>query len=137
MEVTEEETDAEVTPFTVFNELRKNKQLCDVSLEVGDQTFPAHRNVLAACSRYFRALFTIGMHETDEKVIKIPGVEPSLMEQILDYIYTKRTPVNSENVVELLPAADQFNVEGKEQQKGSKLKFGFPSKCGPILCLDC
>ncbi|XP_030846586.1 kelch-like protein 10 [Strongylocentrotus purpuratus] len=112
MEVTEEETETEATPFTVFNELRKNKQLCDVSLEVGDQTFPAHRNVLAACSRYFRALFTIGMHETDEKVIKIPGVEPSLMEQILDYIYTKQTPVNSENVVELLPAADQFNVEG-------------------------
>ena len=112
MEVTEKETDVEAAPFTVFDELRKNNQLCDVTLEVGDQKFPAHRNVLAACSRYFRALFTIEMHEAEEKVIKIPGVEPNLMEQILDYIYTKHTPVNSENVVELLPAADQFNVEG-------------------------
>lgn len=44
--------------FHVFEELRKNGQLCDVVIKVGSQDFVAHRVVLAATSPYFLAMFT-------------------------------------------------------------------------------
>lgn len=46
------------TLFQNINNLRKNKELCDVVLKVEDQEFYAHRIILAACSDYFCAMFT-------------------------------------------------------------------------------
>ena len=47
--------------LTTMNNLRKGNTLCDVTLKVEDQEFPAHRIVLAACSDYFCAMFTHGV----------------------------------------------------------------------------
>ena len=47
--------------LTTMNNLRKTNTLCDVMLKVSSESFPAHRIVLAACSDYFRAMFTNGV----------------------------------------------------------------------------
>lgn len=96
----------------VLNELRKNGQLCDVVLRVEDGHFTVHRAIMSACSPYFRALFTNGMHETDKREVFIPGVTADMMGLIVDYAYTRDTAVTAENVERLLPAADQFHVLG-------------------------
>ena len=70
------------------------------------------RNILAASSPYFRALFTNGMHETQERVVNIPDTKAHLLSLILDYAYTREVKITAENVEALLPAADQFNVGG-------------------------
>ena len=44
--------------LATMNNLRKINTLCDVTLDVQGQKFPAHRIVLAACSDYFCAMFT-------------------------------------------------------------------------------
>lgn len=47
-----------------MNELRRQCELCDVVLTVGKRRIYAHRLVLAACSRYFNAMFTMGLVES-------------------------------------------------------------------------
>ena len=44
--------------FSVFEELRRQKQLCDVVIHIGTAEFSAHRVILAAASPYFRSMFT-------------------------------------------------------------------------------
>jgi len=44
----------------VLSDLRDQRVLCDVTLRVEEQEFPAHRVVLAGCSPYLRAMFTNG-----------------------------------------------------------------------------
>ena len=44
--------------LATMNNLRKANTLCDVTLDVQGQKFPAHRIVLASCSDYFCAMFT-------------------------------------------------------------------------------
>ena len=55
----------------LFN-LRQCGSLCDVTLDCSGTLISAHRVVLAACSKYFEAMFTSGMWETGKaKVILI------------------------------------------------------------------
>ncbi|XP_012259425.2 kelch-like protein 10 isoform X2 [Athalia rosae] len=99
----------------VWSELRANQQLCDGAIRCArDQLFPVHRAILSAVSPYFKVLFTNslkgGKTETTEVVInRVPGEIFSL---ILDYAYTGTCNVTSENVEQLLPLADQFEVLG-------------------------
>jgi len=53
----------------VLSDLRKNGQLCDAVIRVEDGHFTVHRAIMSACSPYFRALFTNGMHETDKREV--------------------------------------------------------------------
>ncbi|XP_045168944.2 kelch-like protein 10 [Mercenaria mercenaria] len=96
----------------ILNELRKSGQLTDAVIKVESQVFPIHRAILSACSPYFRALFTNEMFATNRREVVIPGVSADVMKTIIDYSYTRQVDVTAENVELLLPAADQFHVNG-------------------------
>ena len=60
-----------------MNSLRKSGTLCDVTLRVQQQDFPAHRVVLAACSDYVCAMFT-------SEVRRLPGISSPQGKETLD-----------------------------------------------------
>ncbi|EDO29471.1 predicted protein, partial [Nematostella vectensis] len=72
----------------MMNELRKKRELCDVLLHVGGREFRGHRIVLAGASSYLRAMFTNGMLESGMRDIKLQGIDPAVMEILLDFVYT-------------------------------------------------
>lgn len=45
--------------------------LCDVTLVCGKAEITAHKVILAACSKYFQAMFTSGMCETLKTQVNI------------------------------------------------------------------
>lgn len=96
----------------VLSELRENGQLCDAVLKAEGVEFMVHRPIMSACSPYFRALFTSGLHETQQKELEIPGISARMMELIVNYAYTREAHINSENVEELLPIADYLHILG-------------------------
>lgn len=96
----------------VLSELRENGQLCDAILKAEGREFMVHRPIMSACSPYFRALFTNGMHETHQKEVQIPGISARMMELIVNYAYTRDANINSQNVEELLPIADHLHIIG-------------------------
>ncbi|KAK6054323.1 BTB/POZ domain protein, partial [Cooperia oncophora] len=49
---------------TQLTQLREDSQLCDAVLVVKGARMKAHRVVLAACSNYFKAMFTADMAES-------------------------------------------------------------------------
>lgn len=85
--------------------LRKEGKLCDVSLLVEGEVFPAHRVVLAGSSPYFQAMFTGEMEESRTNSITLHDISPQALSALLDYCYTATITVTEENVQELLPAA--------------------------------
>ena len=117
--------------LTTMNNLRKTNTLCDVTLRVDEQTFPAHRIVLAACSDYFCAMFTHGMSEQDKSTIDLHGVSASVMEVLLDFVYTETVDVSVENVQELLPAACLLQLTGVKQACSEFLE----KQLDPFNCL--
>jgi len=98
------------TACNVLSELRKNGQLCDAILEAEGVQFPVHRPIISSCSPYFRALFTNGLYETQQKVLTIPDISSKIMSMIIEFAYTRDIEITAENVEELLPVADHLHI---------------------------
>jgi len=98
-----------------FQDFRLDGHFCDVTLRTdapNGRLFRAHRAVLCAVSNYFHALFLGCWRNTDKNVIILPGITDEMLDILLEYAYNREVCITAENVHELLPAADQFNIEG-------------------------
>ena len=93
---------------------RKNGQFCDLILEVGSgdekARLKAHRNILSAASPYFYKALNSNMKEKIEGVIGLEETSKSIMEGVLEYIYTGYVSVCEDNVYELFAKADYFDL---------------------------
>ncbi|GMI80759.1 hypothetical protein like AT2G39760 [Hibiscus trionum] len=96
---------------------------CDLIFQVGDETFKAHKLILAARSPVFRAQFfgLVGDPNMDKVVVN--DVEPSVFKAMLLFIYTDKLPdiqeitgsaatcMSTNMVQHLLAAADLYNLD--------------------------
>ncbi len=85
---------------------------CDVILQINDQAFPAHRQLLASHSEYFAIMFKGDFKESYQETIIIKGVTINSMEHILSFIYTGNIKIKPEIMFDLYAGADllQFSV---------------------------
>ncbi|KAG8099833.1 hypothetical protein GUJ93_ZPchr0013g37771 [Zizania palustris] len=86
----------------------------DVTVHVGQETFSAHRCVLAARSSVFKAEFFGTMNTKAHGTVKIEDMEAAVFRSLLHFIYTDTLSDASQDVVmaqHLLVAADRYNVD--------------------------
>ncbi|KAA0712853.1 Zinc finger transcription factor [Triplophysa tibetana] len=81
-------------------------RFCDVILRVGEDSFPAHKAVLAACSEYFESVFSCQAEDGGEgKELEMHTISPKVFRDILDFAYTSKIVVRLECFPELMTAA--------------------------------
>ncbi|EDO38441.1 predicted protein [Nematostella vectensis] len=105
-----------------MNGYRVAHSLCDVDLMVEGLTFSAHRLVLAAGSPFFHGLFTTEMKEKQENKIVLKQVKASVMENVLEYLYTGKTSLNPENAEDLVVSASYFLIEGLKEKASNFIR---------------
>ncbi|XP_066279900.1 kelch-like protein 24 [Branchiostoma lanceolatum] len=93
-----------------LQELRSDNLLTDVVLCVSKKEIPCHRNVLAACSEYFRAMWCSGHRESKEHRVTIHEVSPGALQLLVDYAYTSKVTITEDNAVTLLEGANFFRI---------------------------
>eukprot|EP00058_Branchiostoma_floridae_P027808 XP_002613299.1 hypothetical protein BRAFLDRAFT_118714 [Branchiostoma floridae] len=94
-----------------LQELQSANKLLDVTLCVAGKEIPCHRNVLAACSGYFCAMFCNGHRETKEYKVTINEVDSNALQLLVDYAYTSKVTITEHNAVELLEGANFFQIQ--------------------------
>ncbi|XP_078683433.1 kelch-like protein 24 [Branchiostoma floridae x Branchiostoma belcheri] len=94
-----------------LQELRSDNLLTDVILCVSGREIPCHRNVLAACSGYFRAMFCNGHRESQEHKVTINEVSTNTLQLLVDYAYTSKVTITDDNAVKLLEGANFFQIQ--------------------------
>ncbi len=60
--------------FAVLAAQRADGTLCDIELQAEQQTIPAHKNILAASTPYFDAMFSGRFEEGNARVVEVKGV---------------------------------------------------------------
>ena len=96
---------------TDFVQLLQSQKLSDVIIEVHERVFHGHKNILAARSPVFAAMFENEMLEKAESFVSIPDIDDEVFEDMLQYIYTGKIPNLKKTVFGLLPAADKYQIE--------------------------
>ncbi|KAJ8252144.1 hypothetical protein COCON_G00214560 [Conger conger] len=124
--------------LTHLNTLRKRRMFTDVTLWAGDRPFPCHRAVLAACSRYFEAMFSGGLRESvDSEVNFRDSVHPEVLELLLDFAYSSRLVINEENAESLLEAGDMLQFHDIRDASAEFLERNLhPSNCLGMMLLS-
>eukprot|EP00058_Branchiostoma_floridae_P013183 XP_002598671.1 hypothetical protein BRAFLDRAFT_67078 [Branchiostoma floridae] len=94
-----------------LQELRSENLLVDVVLCVSEKEIPCHRNVLAACSGYFRSMFCNGYRENNEHKVTIHEASDSIVQLLVDYAYTSKVTITDDNAVDLSEGASFFQFQ--------------------------
>ncbi|XP_037097134.1 kelch-like ECH-associated protein 1A isoform X2 [Syngnathus acus] len=99
----------------IMDEFRRQEMLCDLVLRVTnkDKTidFKVHKLVLAACSPYFRAMFTSSFKECQASEVTLRDVCPQVLGRLIDFAYTSHIIVGEKCVLHVLLAAMRFQME--------------------------
>jgi len=82
----------------------------DVTFKVGNESIPAHRNLLGSCSQHFDNLFSKHELNTIPLAIEIPNVQPEAFKAILEYLYCGEVSLHEELAAELLILAPRFDL---------------------------
>jgi len=123
------ETDMELFCVEMMKRLdfqRRNEHFCDVILEVGsgdDQArLKAHRMVLCAASPFFYNALNSDMKEKKEGVIRLEETSKSVMEEVLEYLYTGHADINQQNAYHLMATADYFLLPSLKALSGKVIQ---------------
>uniref|UniRef100_A0A1A8PHY7 Kelch-like 24 n=1 Tax=Nothobranchius rachovii TaxID=451742 RepID=A0A1A8PHY7_9TELE len=94
-----------------LDSFRNDDLFTDVVIKAGGKEFRCHRAVLAACSPYFKAMFTNNYRERNSLTIEISGIDRKMMEILLSFIYTGHATIEPENVPPLYEASNLFQIK--------------------------
>lgn len=90
--------------------LRRQNELCDVVLNVGNTKISAHKIILCASSPYFKAMFTNELAESKQTEVTIKDIDENAMEMLIDFCYSSKITIDEKIVQSLLPAACLLQV---------------------------
>lgn len=94
----------------LLNQSQLEEAPYDFTIECADGTRHAHRNVLAAKSDCFKALFDIPMVEASSLEVILRDICKETMTRILDIIYTHVDDFNADNNLDLFKTAHYLQV---------------------------
>ncbi|XP_030600496.1 zinc finger and BTB domain-containing protein 38 [Archocentrus centrarchus] len=99
------------TVLSKLNEQRLQGLFCDVTIVVEDVKFRAHKNILAACSGYFRNALTTSEPWSSSQVLELMDLKSEVFACILNFIYcSKVTSSGAEDTKGLVAAGKRLGI---------------------------
>ena len=106
-----------------LNIQRKQDYLCDITLVTNDdREFKAHRNVLSAATPFFCKLLESDMKENREGIVRFDEISGTVMEDVLEFIYTGTVEVTQDNAKELIAAGNYLMIPSLKTVSGRFLE---------------
>ena len=94
------------------NNNRNQERFNDITIQSTDTSFPANRMVLSCyCSFFNQILASETNNQVNDSVVDIPDVDGKLLELLVQYIYTGQICIDSNNVFDILAAADYLELD--------------------------
>ncbi|XP_078493127.1 kelch-like protein 13 [Ciona intestinalis] len=92
------------------NESRQDGCFNDIIIRVGEKNIPANKMVLSCYSKYFNTMFKSEMKEKYKDAVEVHGVDAESVEKLVDFMYTGKININTNNVCDLLAVSDFLQI---------------------------
>ena len=83
----------------------------DVTINVGAESIPANRMVLACYSKFFESMFRSQLRERYQNTVEIKEFDGPAIKAIIEFIYTGKIDIDATNAMVLLSGADFLQVD--------------------------
>lgn len=95
-----------------YSKLFENSLFTDATINVKGHSFRVHKAIIAARCSFFYALFNpeSGLKEQKEGIAEINDISVDVFREVLRFIYTGKVENITENVADLLIAADKYDL---------------------------
>ena len=93
------------------NSNRNDGNFNDVTIQAGAESIPANRMVLACYSKFFKSMFLSQLKERYQNTVEIKEFDGQFIKSVIEYIYTGKIDINTNNVMKLLGTADFLQVD--------------------------
>ena len=94
-----------------LEKLTSNEDFSDVEIHCKDIRLKAHKAILASRSSVFQAMFTNPCKESQTGSVTINNMEPEVLKDLINFIYSCKVKKLKENVADLFIAADMYMME--------------------------
>lgn len=96
--------------FHRIRTLYEEQRYTDIVVKVENQSFPCHKIILSAASRYFDAMFSTNMKESKMDEIYLHDLKAHIFKDILAFIYHSEDIIKHETAEELLRSASMLQI---------------------------
>lgn len=117
--------------------LRDNKHT-DFTIIIGEQEIPVHKVILTARSPVFAAMLEPHTEEAQKGRVIIEEVDYEVMNELITYMYCGKSPNLTEHALEILAAADRFQLPGLKEMADMALRatLSIESACRQLIYAD-
>ncbi|GBN44968.1 Speckle-type POZ protein B [Araneus ventricosus] len=115
------------------------KKHCDITLQVENESFSAHRSILCSRSPVFSSMFDHDMKETVNKKVEIVDMDADTLDQFLLFLYSETLEdLQWNRATKLLYAANKYQVESLKKECSSFLMshLSLPNVCEALVLAD-
>uniref|UniRef100_A0A1I7YDT1 BTB domain-containing protein n=1 Tax=Steinernema glaseri TaxID=37863 RepID=A0A1I7YDT1_9BILA len=121
-----------------FESMFKDERLADFKIKCGDREIKVHKFVLAARSPVFAAMLEPHTEESSKNEVVINDLDYEILHEMLFYMYSGRSANLSSMALELLSAADRYQLQGLKELANHVLRTGLAidSVCRYLVFAD-
>ncbi|KAJ5070075.1 pep-cterm sorting domain-containing protein [Anaeramoeba ignava] len=83
----------------------------EIICEQNKTSFKTHKSILSSRSQYFKSLFKSKMKEYQENKLILKDVSSSILSSILNYVYSGKIEINSENAIQILIFSSKYLID--------------------------
>lgn len=87
-----------------LKKLIENNEFCNCTIQVGEEQFNVHLDILCASSDYFNTI--VGHDYNASDVVKLHNITPDTFSILLNFLYTGNMDLDFSNLLEVYIAAD-------------------------------
>ncbi|XP_072044807.1 kelch-like protein 25 [Amphiura filiformis] len=117
--------------YSLLQDLKRfqsNATLSDVTIKVDGKVFHGHRNVLAAASRYFEAMFATGFQESEAKEIELKDIDGDIFRLIFNFMYSGKMELSTDTAIPAFHVATYLELHNAERSFVDYFSKALPKK---------
>ena len=101
---------------TTFSRLQKEKKFWDCKIILGPETLYCHSYIVSSLSPVIEEMIETKIRDGDEKEITFEDIQPDVMRNITNYMYTGSVKIPKDLVLEVVQVCDELKIKDLKER---------------------